>query len=115
MLLISFDIDGTLETGEPAGPVLLDYVRETKRRQYIIGSASDRTVREQRSMWQAADITVDFVGHKHDLKQVAATFACARYVHIGDTVVDEHYSLSAGFEFWHVDSLPPARTPGWIY
>jgi hypothetical protein len=115
MVLVSFDIDGTLETGDPPGPVLLEQVAEAKRRGHVIGSASDRTVAEQRRMWEQAGIVVDFVGHKHHLTELTSPFGCTRLVHIGDTFVDEHYARLAGFEFWHVDSLPEPNTPGWVY
>ena len=115
MILVSFDIDGTLETGDPPGPVSLEHVSEAKRRGHVIGSASDRTLAEQRKMWEKAGIVVDFVSHKHHLTETKSSFVCTRLVHIGDTLVDEHYARLAGFEFWHVDSLPPPSTPGWVF
>ncbi|HUZ09474.1 MAG TPA: hypothetical protein VMU76_04835 [Acidimicrobiales bacterium] len=114
MILVSFDIDGTLETGDPPGPVPLDLVTEAKRRGYVVGSASDRTLAEQRRMWTTAGIIVDFVGHKHHLTEVTSPFGCTRLVHIGDTLVDQHYAHLAGFEFWHVDTLPAPMTPDWL-
>ena len=114
MMLVSFDIDGTLETGDPPGPVTLDVVTEAKRRGYVVGSASDRTLAEQRRMWSGAGIDVDFVGHKHHLTELTSPFGCTRLVHIGDTAVDQHYAQLAGFEFWHVDQLPEPMTPEWL-
>jgi len=115
LLLVSFDIDGTLAIGEPPGPVSLDMVREAMRRGHVVGSASDRTLAHQRKMWGAAGIEVDFVSHKHRLQSTRELFECTRLIHIGDTFVDEHYALLAGFEFFHVDALQPPETPGWIY
>lgn len=115
MILVSFDIDGTLETGDPPGPVTLDLVRRSKELGYVIGSASDRTVGFQRSMWEAAGIEVDFVGHKHHLADIVREFDCTRLVHLGDTAVDEHYAVRAGLEFVHVDRLPAPGTPDWIW
>jgi hypothetical protein len=40
--LISFDIDGTLEVGDPLGLVTMDMVRAIKALSYLIGSGSDR-------------------------------------------------------------------------
>ena len=114
MILVSFDIDGTLETGDPPGPVPLHLVTEAKRRGYVVGSASDRTLAEQRRMWAAAGVAVDFVGHKHHLTEVTSPFGCTRLVHIGDTFVDQHYAQVAGFEFWHVDALPTPLTAEWL-
>jgi len=115
MVLVSFDIDGTLATGDPPGPISLEIVRETKRRGHVLGSASDRTLREQRQMWEEIGIEVDFVSHKHHLQATSEQFDCKRLIHIGDTSIDEHYARLAGFEFFHVSSLPPPATPGWIY
>ena len=45
--LISFDIDGTLEVGDPPGSITMEMVRRAKRLGYLIGSCSDRTVSAQ--------------------------------------------------------------------
>ena len=42
MILVSFDIDGTLEVGDPPGPIELALVRRAKALGYIVGSASAR-------------------------------------------------------------------------
>jgi hypothetical protein len=115
VVLVSFDIDGTLEVGDPPGPVTFQMVAEAQRRGHIVGSASDRTLREQRRIWAAANIKPDFVSHKHHLATTRDQYVCTRLVHIGDTAVDEHFALLAGFEFFHVDSLPSPLSPGWIY
>ncbi len=51
LVLVSFDIDGTMEAGEPPGPVTFAMVAEAKSRGYIVGSASDRTLSERRAIW----------------------------------------------------------------
>jgi hypothetical protein len=66
-------------------------------------------------MWEAHDVEVDFVGHKHHLAAVVEKFECERLIHIGDTSVDEHYALLAGLEFVWVDKLPSAGDEGWIF
>ncbi|MGD9797954.1 MAG: HAD family hydrolase [Acidimicrobiia bacterium] len=115
MILVSFDIDGTLETGDPPGPVTLEMVRRAKSLGYVIGSSSDRTVAFQRTMWAAHEVEVDFVGHKHHLSDIVARFECERLIHIGDTSVDEHYATLAGLEFVWVDQLPVDGAEGWIF
>ena len=87
--LISFDIDGTLETGDPPGYITLARVREALALGHIIGSCSDRTVSYQQRMWAAHDIPVSFTVLKHRLDQVKAEFNAAQYFHIGDTNVDQ--------------------------
>lgn len=114
VILVSFDIDGTLEVGDPPGPVTINMVHRAKELGYVIGSSSDRTRLDQRNLWEALGIVVDFVSHKHHLHEVRAQFDCRRYVHIGDTIVDELYSTRAGFEFTNVEVLPIMGAPGWI-
>jgi phosphoglycolate phosphatase-like HAD superfamily hydrolase len=114
-VLVSFDIDGTLEDGDPPGPIEMDVVRHAIALGYVVGSSSDRTVREQRAMWDRHGLTVDFVGHKHHLQQLAASFPVDRLVHVGDTDVDAHYARLAGFEFHYVLELPTPGTEGWIF
>ena len=115
MILVSFDIDGTLIAGDPAGPIDFDMVRESKVRGFIIGSGSDRTLAHQQSIWDDAGIECDFVSHKHHLPAIKERFSCDRYIHIGDTQIDEHYAILAGFEFFHVDDLPAPGSLGWVY
>jgi hypothetical protein len=114
-VLVSFDIDGTVEDGDPPGPLPMDLVVLAKRLGYVVGSASDRTKSEQREMWRRRSISVDFVGHKHNLDEVAADFPATRKIHIGDTDVDAHYARLAGFEFVHVSELPTPGAIGWIF
>ncbi len=114
-VLLSLDIDGTLVDGDPPGPVGMDVVRRAQALGYIVGSASDRTVREQREMWWRNGLEVDFVGHKHHLPQVAERFPADRLVHVGDTEVDAHYARLAGFEFHYVFDLPEPGSVGWIF
>jgi len=45
--LVSFDIDGTLECGEPPGVVTVELVRTAKRRGWLVGSCSDRPIAYQ--------------------------------------------------------------------
>ena len=40
-ILVSFDIDGTMEFGDPPGPVPAAVARELVGRGYIVGVASD--------------------------------------------------------------------------
>lgn len=103
--LVSFDIDGTLETGDPAGPLRLAFVRWAQAQGYVIGSCSDRTLGEQPVMWERAGIVPDFVSRKHELAGVRAAFGCRRFVHIGDTHVDRHFAERADFEFIFVLDL----------
>lgn len=113
--LVSFDIDGTLEIGEPAGPIPVELIRAAQTAGCIVGSASDRPLSFQRALWADLAITMDFVGGKHHLDAVAERWQRHRLVHIGDTHVDRHYASLAGFEFLDVAELPAAGALGWLF
>jgi FMN phosphatase YigB (HAD superfamily) len=102
--LISFDIDGTLEVGDPPGYITMEMVRRAQALGYIIGSCSDRLVSNQRRIWLEHDITVAFTVLKHQLDLIKAAFNADRYYHIGDTNMDRYYAVRAGFEFFYPDT-----------
>ena len=102
--LISFDIDGTLEVGDPPGCITMARVREALALGYIIGSCSDRTVSDQRRIWSEHGIAVSFTVLKHQLDRVRAEFAAEQYYHIGDTNMDRHYAERNGFEYFYPDT-----------
>ena len=100
VILISFDIDGTLEVGDPPGVLTMDMVRLAQEKGFLIGSCSDRTMSGQRAIWDQHNISVDFVVPKHMLSEVKAKFQADVYYHIGDREdLDKKYALEAGFEF----------------
>jgi len=100
MILISFDIDGTLEVGDPPGPLTMDMVRKVKEKGFLIGSCSDRPISAQRAIWKENDIEVDFVISKHMLSDVKQKFPADVYCHIGDREdLDRQYALKAGYDF----------------
>ena len=97
--LISFDIDGTLEVGQPPGSVTMDMVRKAQAQGYLIGSCSDLTIRGQQRIWQESGIAAEFTVLKHQLAEVKAKFEAEEYYHVGDTDMDRHVSQEAGFHF----------------
>ncbi len=101
--LVSFDIDGTLEVGEPPGIVTIALVKIAKSLGYVIGSCSDRPISYQEGMWAELRIAPDFTVLKHRLEDVKARFVAAAYYHIGDTDTDERFALAAGFRFLKAD------------
>jgi phosphoglycolate phosphatase-like HAD superfamily hydrolase len=105
-IVLSFDIDGTMEFGDPPGPISAEVVRHLAGRGYVVGAASDRPSRSQQPLWSRHGVDLAFVGGKHHLDAVRERFVADRYLHVGDTDVDERYALLAGFEFLHVDQLP---------
>jgi len=110
--LISFDIDGTLEIGDPPGIITMDIVREARNLGYLIGSCSDRPLSTQIRLWSEQRISVDFTVLKQNLEEVKARFEVEAYYHVGDTETDRFFARQAGFHFvqaepgaWQ-DSMP---------
>jgi len=100
VILISFDIDGTLEVGDPPGVLTMDMVRTAQEKGFLIGSCSDRPMSGQRAIWDQHNIPVDFAVSKQMLPEVKAKFEADVYYHIGDREdLDKKYALEAGFEF----------------
>jgi len=116
MVLLSLDIDGTLEVGDPPGWIPLELIRRARALGYIVGSSSDRVVSDQRRLWARFEIEMDFVGHKHKLDEIKARFPQAtRWIHIGDGDADRIYAVKHGFEFHWVHEVPDEGSAGWIF
>lgn len=106
MVVVSFDIDGTLEVGDPRGAIPIAFVRHlVSLDHHRVGSCSDNTVGWQQRMWDAHDVSPHFTVVKHRLHQVRASFAATRYVHIGDRPSDREAAVLGGFEFIDVETL----------
>jgi hypothetical protein len=103
--LISFDIDGTLEMGDPPGLITMPMVRAIKALGYLIGSGSDRQLSDQRRLWESHRLIVDFTALKHQLADVKANFRAEAYYHIGDTDMDRLLAERAGFRFLSVEDV----------
>ena len=73
-ILISFDIDGTMEIGDPPGPVTLEMVKTARARGIITGSCSDRPMSAQRALWEEYGVEYDFVCYKHLLSDLKTRF-----------------------------------------
>ena len=100
VILISFDIDGTLEVGDPPGVLTMAMVKRVQQQGYLIGSCSDRPISAQRAIWAQHNIAIDFAVGKLMLPDVKAKFVADVYYHIGDREdLDRKYALEAGFEF----------------
>ena len=102
--LISFDIDGTLEVGDPPGRITIARVRQALELGYIVGSCSDWPVSRQQRMWTEHRIAVAFTVLKHQLDRVRAQFSAEEYYHIGDTNMDQHYAERNGFAYFYPDA-----------
>ena len=110
-VLVSFDIDGTLEAGDPPGPITMSMVRKAQAHGCIIGSSSDRPLPVQQAIWDRHRIEVSFVSSKQDLPKVKASFPADEWYHIGDTDLDRQFALEAGFNFVWMDE---GHTEPWL-
>jgi|TARA_B110000263_G_C15240419_1_gene479131 hydroxymethylpyrimidine pyrophosphatase-like HAD family hydrolase len=99
--VISFDIDGTLEVGDPPGQISLGYVLSAIEKGYIVGSCSDRPLSYQKALWKQHSIDMKFTVLKQNLHEVRLKFPKNEYVHIGDTEVDQMMAKGADFDFVH--------------
>ena len=108
LTLVSFDIDGTLECGQPPGVVPLALVATAQRLGYLVGSCSDRPIAYQQALWDALGIAVDFTVLKHRLFELKVRFAATAYYHVGDADADALYANDAGFRFLKADAAAHA-------
>jgi hypothetical protein len=104
-VLVSFDIDGTMEFGKPTGPIPATVARDLIQLGCIVGVGSDWPLSSQAPLWASNGVNPHFLGGKHDLVRVKSQFTADRYVHVGDTDIDRHFARLAGFEFIHVAEL----------
>ena len=102
MLVISYDIDGTLENGEPSGPIKADEIKHHQSKGNIVGSCSQNDIWEQAQTWEELGITPDFMVLKdaRNLRIVQNTWPDASlYIHIGDWVgLDDVIAKQAGWK-----------------
>lgn len=100
--VISFDIDGTLDLGDPPGPITSEMIKQALALGFIVGSCSDRAPSSQQAIWDQYQIEPHFTARKHMLDDVKLQFPADRHVHIGDRDLDQQFADKAGFEFlWH--------------
>lgn len=99
--LISFDIDGTLEVGDPPGLVTLEAVRQAHALGFFVGSCSDRTLSNQKSLWEEHELPMHFTVLKQGLEGLRSEFDAEHYLHIGDSAIDRVMADRAGFDFVH--------------
>ena len=110
-ILVSFDIDGTLEAGDPPGPITMDMVRNAAAHGCIIGSSSDRPLPVQQAIWDRHNVQVSFVSSKQNLLDLKSRFDARDYYHVGDTDLDRQFAVAAGFHFVRMED---GSTEPWI-
>tara|TARA_B100000686_G_scaffold91110_1_gene97716 strand:+ start:421 stop:960 length:540 start_codon:yes stop_codon:yes gene_type:complete len=107
MLLVTFDIDGTMEFGDPVGVVTKEVVQFYRDNGVLVGSASDRTKSTQLNMWNSFGFQVDFAIVKHKIPELMEEYTqCKSFWHVGDRPVDQQIASNAGFTFFWPDQVP---------
>lgn len=107
MLLVTFDIDGTMEFGDPVGTVDKQVIEFYRNNGVIVGSASDRTKSTQLNMWSQYGFEVDFAIVKHKIPELIEEYdQCELFWHVGDRPVDQQIAFNAGFTFFWPDQVP---------
>ncbi len=107
MLLVTFDIDGTMEFGDPIGTVDKQVIEFYRANGVIVGSASDRTKSTQLNMWSQYGFEVDFAIVKHKIPELIEEYdQCGIFWHVGDRPVDQQIAFNAGFTFFWPDQVP---------
>ena len=107
MWLITFDIDGTMEFGDPNGILTQEHVHYFRERGALVGSASDRPESTQWQMWREYGVEPDFVILKHRMPDLRERYPKAEaYWHVGDRPLDQQAAKSADFTFFWPDQFP---------
>ncbi len=107
MWLISFDIDGTMEFGDPPGILTKEIVSYFRDRGAVVDSASDRPVSAQWSMWKQYGVELDFAILKHHMKTLRDKYPdFSSYWHVGDRPLDQQNAKEAEFTFFWPDQFP---------
>lgn len=110
MWIISFDIDGTMEFGDPGGVLTREHVLGYRAQGALVGSASDRPESTQLLLWRTYGLEPDFVVLKHRMVGLREQFPDAdAFWHVGDGSLDQRMSRQAGFTFFWPDQFPPPR------
>lgn len=97
--MLSLDIDGTLEFGEPPGPIPVSTVLALQRAGVVVGSASDRLPADQHRLWQNTEVQVSFAVAKHTLSGLLDRLRPHPAIHIGDSIGDRLLARAAGAHF----------------
>jgi len=82
----AFDRDGTLEWGNPPGPVKKHHLIFLKQLGYQIGGSGGQAEGEQYSNWKSNGIDPDFVVFKSDIYTLKPRYS--KIIHIGDDITD---------------------------
>jgi len=97
MRAFAFDRDGTLEWGDPPGPITREHLERTRALGYAIGGSGGQAPEEQERNWQEKGIEPDFLVHKANLPSLGGRFT--ELTHVGDAEDDLNWARKAGARY----------------
>lgn len=98
-VLVSFDVDGTLEISD--GPIPISTLEKLKRVGWIVGIAGNYSKFQQ----LCPQFQLDFYGTKEILSKLKSQFNPDLAIHVGDTEDDRARARAAGFCFIHANDF----------
>jgi len=108
-IVIAFDVDGTLECGNPKGPIKLKTIRALKRAGFIVGiiGAYQKAV----AAGLQGGIDVDFLmsGHPYKPKHLThlkLVYRPALTIYVGDEPADRQAALQTGCAYIKPQDFP---------
>jgi hypothetical protein len=93
----AFDRDGTLEWGNPPGPITREQLERTRALGYAIGGSGGQVAEEQERNWRENEIEPDFLVYKGDLSSLSEKFT--EFTHVGDAEDDINWARMAGARY----------------
>lgn len=96
-MLVAFDVDGTLECGNPQGPIKLDILKRMKNEGMVIGIISPSLFRVKKELGKLLDFYK--AGPKEEVMREIRMSYSGRVLYIGDSIHDELAAAKALWEF----------------
>jgi len=104
-MLVAFDVDGTLECGNPPGPVKLEDLRKMKQAGLIVGIISPSLFRVKKELGDLLDFYK--AGPKEETMREIRMSYSGRTLYVGDSIHDELASAKALWEFCKAENFRP--------
>ena len=104
-VVVAFDVDGTLEVGNPPGPIKLSELKRLKELGLVVGivGAFEKVKRI------ISDLEFYYPGHPHKpkyLKEIKERYNPVIAIYVGDDDADRVAALSSGFIYVRPEDYP---------
>ena len=103
--MIAFDVDGTLEVGNPPGPIKLSKLKRLKEFGLIVGIVG--SFKKVKGVLPNLDFY--YPGHPHKpkyLREIRERYNPALAIYVGDEEADRLAALNAGFIYVRPEDFP---------